>query len=148
VIDAKTNKGTVRVDRIGGLFGLRRSVLLVGGRDRTGLISGVERQLGYVRSALTGAALEGIRLRGALCFPNVDGLPLFSQPRVRDIVIDGPTPVVKLASRPGPLDTGAIDPVWAQLGHRFPPALRGSPTRADRRSQPRTFAESMAASVR
>jgi hypothetical protein len=121
VIDSKTHQGAIRVDRIGGLFSPRRSVLLIGGRDRTGLIVSVERQIRYVRSALERINVEGIDVRGALCFPNVDGLPLFSQLSVREIVIDGPKPVAKLARRPGPLDAGAIERVWVHLGRSFPP---------------------------
>jgi Nuclease-related domain len=122
VIDSKTYHGAVRVDRIGGLFSPRRSVLLIGGRDRTGLIVGVERQIGYVRSTLGRLEMDGIDVRGALCFPNVDGLPLFSELRVREIVIDGPKRVAKLARRPGLLDAAAIERVWVHLGRSFPPA--------------------------
>lgn len=119
VIDTKTHKGKVRTDWVGGLFAPRRTVLLVNGRDRTHLVDGVERQLGYVRDALGDPS---VGVRGALCFPNVDGLPLFSKLLVRDIVIDGPKPIAKLARRPGPLSAAAIEQVWQQLGRAFPPA--------------------------
>jgi hypothetical protein len=41
---------------------------------------------------------------------------------VREIVVDGPKPVAKLARRPGPLDVAAIERVWTHLGRTFPPA--------------------------
>jgi hypothetical protein len=121
VIDTKSHTGKIETDRVGGLFAPRRTVLLINGRDQTRLVDGVERQLDYVRHALRDSAPE-VELRGALCFPNPDGLPLFSQLRVRDIVIDGPKPIAKLAARPGPLKPDAIDHIWQLLGRAFPPA--------------------------
>lgn len=121
VIDTKSHKGKIKTERIGGLFAPRRTVLLINGRDQTRLIDGVERQIGYVRDALNGFA-EGIEVRGALCFPNPDGLPLLGQLRVRDVVIDGLKPIAKLASRPGPLNPDMISHIWQQLGSAFPEA--------------------------
>jgi hypothetical protein len=92
VIDSKTHRGDIRIDHIGGLFVPRRAVLLIKGRDQTKLIDGVERQISYVWAALRKANEPDIDLRGALCFPNVEGLPLFRQLSVREIVIDGPSP--------------------------------------------------------
>ncbi len=61
-------------------------------------------------------------MRGALCFPSPDGLPLLSQLRVRDVVIDGPKPIAKFARRPGPLTADTIDDLWQVLGTAFPEA--------------------------
>lgn len=121
VIDTKSHKGKIRTERLGGLFSPRRTVLLINGRDQTRLIDGVERQVGYVREALTGIA-EDVEVRGALCFPNPDGLPLLGQLRVRDVVIDGPKPIAKLARRPGPLNADTINNIWRILGTTFPEA--------------------------
>jgi Nuclease-related domain len=71
VIDTKTHRGKIKTDRVGGLFGPRRIVLEINGRDQTRLVDGVERQVTYVRDALGESAIE---VRGALCFPNVEGL--------------------------------------------------------------------------
>lgn len=122
VIDSKTHRGKIQVNRVGGLFVPRRTVLLINGRDRTSLVDGVERQIGFVRSALSGTEYEVTDIRGALCFPNVDGLPLVQQLAVRDIVIDGPKPIAKLAGRTGPLRPDVVEPLWEDLGRRFPPA--------------------------
>jgi len=121
VIDTKSHKGKIRTERIGGLFSPRRTVLLINGRDQTKLIDAVERQIGYVRDALHDFS-EDIEVRGALCFPNPDGLPLFGQLRVREIVIDGPKRIAKLARRPGPLSPDTISVVWQLLGTAFPEA--------------------------
>lgn len=122
VIDSKTHRGDVRVDHIGGLFAPRRAVLLINGRDQTRLIDGLERQIGYVRSALRDAGEPDVEIRGALCFPNPEGLPLFRRLTIRDIVIDGPKPVARMAARPGQLSSDAIERHWALLGRSFPSA--------------------------
>jgi Nuclease-related domain len=122
VIDAKTHRGKIRVDRVGGLFSARRSVLTIGGRDQTRLIDGVERQIELVRTALRRVVEDQIEVRGALCFPHIDGFPSLGQLSVREIIIDGPKPVAKLARRPGPLHLETIDRIWSHLGHSFPEA--------------------------
>jgi hypothetical protein len=122
VIDTKTHRGKVRVERVGGLFAPRRSVLRISGRDRTSLIDGVERQVDLVREVLTRAGHREIDVRGALCFPDVDGIPLFRQLIVRDVAIDGPKPVAKLAARPGVLSDGMVSRLWDELARSLPPA--------------------------
>lgn len=122
VIDTKTHHGKIRVERVGGLFTPRRSVLRIRGRDQTGLIDGVERQIDCVRAALAHFGEDGIDVRGALCFPDVDGLPMFARLKVRGVVIDGPKPVAKLARRPGQLDLDAVERLWRQLADSFPKA--------------------------
>ncbi len=120
VIDSKMHRGRIRVERVGGLFSPRRSALLIEGRDRTRLVDGVERQIEFVRAGLACPHLPEIR--GALCFANPEGLPLLRQLSVRDIVIDGPKSIARLAARPGELAPDEIDTIWADLGRLFPPA--------------------------
>ena len=122
VIDTKTHRGKVRVEQVGGLFAPRRSVLRINGRDRTGLIDGVEGQIDVVRCVLSRAGHHEVDVRGALCFPDVDGIPLFRQLRVRDVAIDGPKPVAKLAARPGPLSDELVSRLWGELARALPPA--------------------------
>jgi hypothetical protein len=119
VIDTKTHKGKIRTERWGGLFSPRHSVLVINGQDQTCLVTGVERQLDYVRNALQDPTVE---IRGALCFPFVQELPLFSQLTVRDLVIDGPKPIAKLARRPGPLSAEEVHQLWERLGRALPSA--------------------------
>jgi len=122
VIDSKTHREDVCVDHVGGLFAPRRQVLLINRRDQTRLVDGVERQIGYVHQALRAAGEPALEVRGALCFPSVDGLPLFGQLTVRDVVIDGPKPVARLAARPGALGEEDVERIWRILGLHFPPA--------------------------
>jgi len=121
VIDSKTHRGEVRVERVGGLFTARHSILKIGGRDQTKLIDGVERQVKLVAAALTHAGFGDLEVRGALCFPDPDGLPL-RQLSVSDIVIDGPKPIAKLARRAGPLSAAQVDQLAHELAALFPVA--------------------------
>ncbi len=122
VIDTKTYKGAVRVERVGGLFSPRRSALMINGRDRTRLVQGVEQQVEKVRSAIASLGLD-VDVRAALCFPRVGGLPLLpGRRRVRDVLIDGPKPVARLACRPGLLEPAQIELIRDHLGRAFPPA--------------------------
>ncbi|MGI8558208.1 MAG: nuclease-related domain-containing protein [Solirubrobacteraceae bacterium] len=120
VIDTKTHRGHIKTERIGGLFAPRRTVLRGPVESgQTHLIDGVEHQMGYVGTALADASVP---VRGALCFPHVDDLSLLSHLSVRDILIDGPKPIAKLARQPGPLTDDAIEEIWLRLGRAFPVA--------------------------
>lgn len=122
VIDSKTHSGKIRRDGR-GLFVERLTILRIDGRDQTKLITGVEKQIGYVRTALAkfdiGHKLDVV---GALCFPNVEGLPWFRQIEIRAIVVDGPKPVSHLAARSGRLDSETVERIWTNLGRAFPSA--------------------------
>jgi hypothetical protein len=118
VIDTKNYRGKVRTERIGGLFSDRRTVLLIGGRDQSRLIAGIEKQIAAVRASVVRLSDEQIDVRGALCFANPDGLPLLRSLRVRDVLIDGSRSAAKLARRPGALCADQIPPStsgWARL---------------------------------
>ena len=123
MIDTKTHRGKIKRDWYGGLFVDRRTILRIDGRDQTKLITGVEKQIRYVRTALakldTG---DDICVTGALCFPNLDGLPPFRRIEIRGVLIDGPKPIARLAARPGSLDTDTVDQIWAHLARAFPSA--------------------------
>ena len=130
VIDTKTDHGKLQVDRVGGLFGPRRSCLLIGGRDQTRLIDGVENQIGRVRAALARPGIDTVEIRGALGFAEPDGVPVFGQLSVRGIVIDGPKPVARLARRPGEVSPEAIQSLWRPPRPRVPASLSCPPATA------------------
>jgi hypothetical protein len=95
----------------------------IDGRDQTKLITGVEKQIGYVSSALTKLDVSyKLDIFGALCFPNVEGLPWFRKIEIRAILVEGPKPVSRLAARSGPLDSDTIERIWTHLGREFPSA--------------------------
>jgi hypothetical protein len=122
VIDTKKYKGKVKVDRVGGLFSPRREILTVNGRDQTKLITGVEKQVGYVESTLRVVGHAGVDVRGALCMTEVDGLPLIRSLTVRGVLVDGPKRAARLARRPGQLLPETVDEIWRQLAAKLPSA--------------------------
>jgi hypothetical protein len=122
VIDTKQYKGKVKVDRVGGLFSPRREILTVNGRDQTKLITGVEKQVGYVESTLRVVGHAGVDVRGALCMTEVDGLPLIRSLTVRGVLVDGPKRAARLARRPGQLLPETVDEIWRQLAAKLPSA--------------------------
>lgn len=122
VIDAKNYRGRVRVERVGGLFSERRSVLTVAGRDRTGLVDALERTMAAIQNLLRVAGEGDVDARGALCFVDAAGLPLLGGQQVRGVLIDGPKAAARLAARDGQLDTEAVIRIWQQLERVLPPA--------------------------
>ena len=121
VIDTKNYRSKVRVERVGGLFSERRDLLTIAGRDKTKLIDGVERQIAAIRTILPEHD-HPLDIRGALCFADVDGLPLLRHLAVRGVIVDGPRTTAKLASRPGPLTPAGANALWGQLGTNLSPA--------------------------
>jgi Nuclease-related domain len=121
VVDTKAVRGRVQVEQRGGLFS-RRLVLLIGGRDCTPLIEGLEKQMGYVRAVLQMTDFAEVEIRGALCFPNPDGLPALRSLKIGDVLISGPKPVAKQARRAGPMVSDQIDRLWRHLDGCFPSA--------------------------
>ncbi len=122
VIDTKSYKGKVRVERVGGLFSPRRDVLKINGRDQTKLIGAAEKQIEYVKAALLAAGYESLNVRGALCMTETDGLPLFGSLSVRGILVDGPKRAARLAKRPGETTPDTVDKIWRSLAESFPSA--------------------------
>jgi hypothetical protein len=118
VIDTKNYRGKVCVERVGGLLFERRTILRIGRRDETKLVVGVECQIAAIRAVLP----DPVEVRGALCFADVDGLPLLRHLTVRDVIIDGPRTTAKLASRPGALTRQKVDGLFQHLGRVLPPA--------------------------
>jgi hypothetical protein len=122
VIDTKNYRGKVSTERVGGLFSERRTLLRVGGRDCTHLVTGVEKQIEVVQAIVDRLEPSRVDVRGALCFINPDGLPLWRSQSVRGVVIDGTRAVAKLARRPGGLDDEAIAALHRGLAEVLTPA--------------------------
>ena len=106
LVDTKKHKGKIDVSH---------RWLRVGGRDRTSLVDGVERQCNVVHEQLDRA----VPVRGALCFVNAN-FAWIRHKRVRDIEVCGPGQLIKkLAAQHqigGPLD---VTQVTVQLNSRF-----------------------------
>lgn len=119
VVDAKRYVGKrVSSDVVGGLFGFGgRRRLLVGGRDRSPLIDGIERQVALVR-AVVGDAVD---VTGCLCF--VDGeWPLIGGDfAIRGVRVCWPNRLGKTLLRTSE-PTVDIPHIHRRLAAAFPPA--------------------------
>jgi hypothetical protein len=121
VVDARNLTGKVRVISQGGLLTRRERRLRIGGRDRTKLVEGVERQIEVVRHALGELDAPGVGVAGALCFADGRGLP-WRRLHVRGVLIDAPRRVAELASRTGDLHPEDVLRLRDGLARLFPAA--------------------------
>lgn len=119
VIDAKRyldKRPELRVE--GGLIRPRQELLRVGGRDRTKLVDGMNKQLGLVRAAL--ADQPDVPVRGVLCFVGADW-PIFGGSFiVHGVSVVWPKKLKASLLEPGPLDPGQIADLQWQLHAAFP----------------------------
>ncbi|MGO9489422.1 MAG: nuclease-related domain-containing protein [Solirubrobacteraceae bacterium] len=124
VIDTKRYRGAIRVEK--PLFGSPK--LRIGGRDRTRLIDGLDRQVAVVRSALVGVADE-VPVHGCLCFVVPDGLlgevglPAFRTLRINGYPLYHSRRLARRLNRAGPLSREQATALQAELGRRLPPAV-------------------------
>ena len=91
---------------------------MVGGRDRTNLVDGVDKQVGLVRSAL--ADQPDVPVRGMLCFIDADWPVFGGDFMVRDVGVLWPKKLSTLLTAPGPLASDRIAELQWQLHEAFP----------------------------
>ena len=122
VIDAKKYQGrpTLRVD--GGLFRPRTEKLIVGSRDRTDKVNGVQKQVSHVRSALKAAGLEEIPIHGMLCFVGADWPLIGGAFVIDDVRVVWPKKAVEILLKPGQLTEQTARLVHGLLAAAFVPA--------------------------
>ncbi len=128
VIDAKHYTGMVRVDWEGGLFSPRRYKLLVGRRDCTKLVAGVEKQVELVRAALgrrAGPTAE-VPVIGVLAFFGAQWPVLLPPDKINEVRLEGPRSVRKLVRGPGPLSPEHVAMTAAYLRTAFPDVRPGT----------------------
>lgn len=114
VIDSKRYSGRVRIEA--RLFGEDR--LRIGGRDRTKLLDGLDRQVAVVADTLAGFAAD-VPVHGALCFVGADML------RARELRGHELLTARRLSKRlnaTGRLPLERLELLAEQLAERFPPA--------------------------
>ncbi|MCU1447700.1 nuclease-related domain-containing protein [Cryobacterium sp.] len=122
VIDAKKYQGRPSLRVEGGLFSPRTEKLMVGSRDRTKQVAGVQKQVSLVRSALRDAGWEEIPVHGMLCFVGADW-PLLGGAFVIDGVrVVWPKKAVEILLKPGPLTEQTARLVHGLLAASFVPA--------------------------
>lgn len=118
VIDAKRYKGRPQFKVEGGLLRPRVEKLLVGTRDCTKLVDGVEKQVALVRGALGDEA--AVPVRGVLCFVEADWPLLGGSFQIRGIDVLWPRRLVAAIGAPGPLLEGDVARAGSRLAGRFP----------------------------
>lgn len=116
VIDAKRYKGRAEVKR--PLFG--RETLLIGGRDRSKLGEGLQRQVSVVRGVVD-ELVPGAPVHGALCFTLTD-LPLLRNLTFMGFPLAYPKALSKRIAKPGPLNAEAVAALHRCLAERLGPA--------------------------
>jgi hypothetical protein len=123
VIDAKRYRGRIEVRS--PMFG--KSKLVIAGRDRTKLVTGLEKQVDAVTTALAVIA-PGIAIFGCLCFVAPEGfLADVGLPTIRTLKINGfplyyPRRLAKKLNRPGAVSREQAERICQELGQRFPSA--------------------------
>lgn len=121
VVDSKRyvdRRPELRVE--GGILRPRVELLMVGGRDRTKLVDGVDKQVGLVRAALADQA--DVSVRGMLCFIDADWPVFGGDFMVRDVGVLWPKKLAKLLEASGTLTAHRIAELQWQLHEAFPRA--------------------------
>lgn len=119
VIDAKRYKG--RIERRQAEFmGTGASQLFVGGRNRSKLIDGVQRQVGAVRQVLGDSELS---INGVLCFIEGEWSLLAQAFAVEGVAVHHPQSLRRALRSDGPLDRSARGELAGLLDAKFQPAV-------------------------
>lgn len=118
VIDTSSHTGRVEVD--GGRANEPR--LVIGGRDRTILIDGLDRRVAVVRAAAGDAGIE-LPVTGALCLTRA-ALPGFRALRIRGYPLLNPRALAKRLDARPPRGQEYVGDCASELARRFPPASR------------------------
>ncbi|MDQ0424552.1 nuclease-related domain-containing protein [Cellulomonas iranensis] len=122
VIDAKRYKGRPSLRVEGGLLRPRVEKLLVGSRDCTRLVEGVQEQVGLVRSALDAASLTDVPAHGALCFIEADWPLIGGSFVIADVAVVWPNKLAERLVAPGPMSEAEVERTHRALGRAFPAA--------------------------
>ena len=100
VLDTKRYVGKARV---------RGNRLMVGTRDRTKLVEGVNRQVEAVRAVLSARGFGDVAVVGGICWVESDGLPLIRRMELNGVRIDGARRLAKWAARTGSLGPDQVN---------------------------------------
>lgn len=119
VVDAKHYRDArpkLRVE--GGLFRPRTELLIVGGRDRTSLVTGMHKQLALVREALSDE--PDVPVHGMLCFIDADWPLIGGAFTVGGVDVLFPRKLRAVLTEPGDLDPDRTADLQWQLHEAFP----------------------------
>ncbi len=117
VVDAKRYTG--RIERkTSGPLGLGSTRLIVGGRDRSNLVEGVNRQLEAVRTSLP----VDVPVHGCICFVQGDWTLLSTPFKINGVFVHWPKSLAKALQTHGPIDRTRRGRIAEQLDAVFLPA--------------------------
>ncbi|WP_241979954.1 nuclease-related domain-containing protein [Cryobacterium sp. TMT4-31] len=122
VIDAKKYQGRPSLRVEGGLFSPRTEKLMVGSRDRTKQVAGVQKQVSLVRSALRDAGWEEIPVHGMLCFVGADWPLIGGAFVIGGVRVVWPKKAIENLLKPGTLTEQTARFVHGLLAASFLPA--------------------------
>ena len=120
VIDAKLYKGRVERRTIGSLWRAEQAVF-VGGRNRTKVIHGMERQVEAVRKALAADPLASdLEVHPVVCFVESEW-KLFAKPfELGGVLVTWPRKLIERVARTGPLTGTAVTRLANRLAVELP----------------------------
>ncbi len=122
VIDAKRYRGRPHLRVDGGLRRPRTEKLLVGSRDCTPLVAGVQHQVDLVHAELTKAGHGDVPVHAMLCFVQADWPLIGGSVTVAGVDVVWPRKAVSLLVRAGPVDVAMAGAVHRSLAGVFPVA--------------------------
>ncbi len=108
------------------VFGAQK--LKIKGRDRTGLVKGLERQVAHAKAAMAAFDAE-IPVHGCLCFVAPEGrfsevgLPFLRTPRINGYPLYSAKRLARRLNRPGTIGRRQAAELQGELAERLPPAL-------------------------
>jgi hypothetical protein len=123
VVDAKRYKGRPHLRVEGGIIRERVEKLMVGGRDCSKLVTGIQKQVDLVAAALAASDVIDLPpIRGMLCFVDADW-PLFGGAfTTANIDVLWPKKVAEHALAIRVLTADHVTMIHAALATHFPPA--------------------------
>ena len=122
VVDAKTYKGKVDKREVGP-FWRRENEVYVGGRNRTSLAKGLEKQVAAVIAALKDDSLvKGTEVHAALCFLESDWALLDFPFQIGNVWVLYPGALRKRLKKTGPLSRETMERIARRLDLSLPPA--------------------------
>jgi len=123
VIDAKNYTGRPQLRVTGGIFSPRVEKLMVGRRDSTKLVDGVQRQVSRVREPLARDSIgQDVPVHGMLCFVEGDWPLVGGSFTIRGVDVLWPKKARKTIAAPGPLRADRLRELHRHLAAEFPPA--------------------------
>lgn len=121
VIDAKRYQGRPHLRVEGGILRPRVEKLMVGTRDCTKLVAGVQHQASLVKDALA-AAGQDVPVTGVLCFVEADWPLIGGDFTTAGVRVLWPKKAAQLLTSAGPLTPDAVRAAHVSLSAAFPAA--------------------------